>query len=84
MDLFATISANGLVSNVVTYHLIAENLIEEGSLEEFDGLFSAMEKSGTAPNSCTPSIPKRMQFWNSVMVLYIKFDQLQIKKYKYL
>jgi leucine-rich PPR motif-containing protein len=43
MDLFATIFANGLVPNVVTYHLIAENLIEEGSLEEFDGLFSAME-----------------------------------------
>ena len=51
MDLFATISANGLVSNVVTYHLIAENLIEEGSLEEFDGMFSAMEKSGTALDS---------------------------------
>ena len=51
MNLFATISAYGLVPNVVTYSLIAENLIEEGSLEEFDGLFSAMEKSGTAPNS---------------------------------
>jgi leucine-rich PPR motif-containing protein len=35
----------------VTYRLIAENLIEEGSLEEFDSLFSAMEKSGTAPDS---------------------------------
>ena len=76
MDLFVAIPANGLVPDVVTYRLIAENLIEEGSLEEFGGLFSAMEKSGTAPNSCTPSVPKRMQFWNSVMVLYIKFDQL--------
>jgi len=35
----------------VTYRLIAENLIEEGSLEELDCLFSVMEKSGTAPNS---------------------------------
>ena len=51
MHLFAAIPANGLVPDVVTYRLIAENLIEEGSLEEFDGLFSAMEKSGTAPNS---------------------------------
>jgi leucine-rich PPR motif-containing protein len=51
MDLFDTIPANGLVLSVVTYRLIAETLIEEGSLEEFDGLFSAMEKSGTAPNS---------------------------------
>ena len=51
MDLFVAIPANGLVPDVVTHRLIAENLIEEGSLEEFDGLFSAMEKSGTAPNS---------------------------------
>jgi leucine-rich PPR motif-containing protein len=33
------------------YSLIAENLIEERPLEEFDTMFSAMEKSGTAPNS---------------------------------
>jgi leucine-rich PPR motif-containing protein len=51
MDLFAAIPANGLVPDVVTYRLIAENLIEEGLLEEFDGLLSLMEKSGTAPNS---------------------------------
>ncbi|CAD6229376.1 unnamed protein product [Miscanthus lutarioriparius] len=37
MDLFAAIPANGLVPSVVTYCLIAETLIEEGSLEEFDG-----------------------------------------------
>jgi leucine-rich PPR motif-containing protein len=52
MDLFATMSAYGLVPDVVTYRLIAENLIEEGSLEEFDGLFSTMEKSGCVANSC--------------------------------
>ena len=51
MDLFAAIHANGLVPSVVTYRLIAKNLIEKGSLEEFDGLFSAMEKSGTALDS---------------------------------
>jgi len=51
MDLFAAIHANGLVPSVVTYRLMTENLIKEGLLDEFDGLFSAMEKSGCAPNS---------------------------------
>jgi leucine-rich PPR motif-containing protein len=50
MDLFASISAYGLVLNIETYRLMAENLIE-GSLEEFDGLFAAMEKSCTVPDS---------------------------------
>jgi leucine-rich PPR motif-containing protein len=51
MDLFAAIPGHGLVPNVVTYHLMMENLIREGLLDEFDHLFLAMEKSGCTPNS---------------------------------
>jgi leucine-rich PPR motif-containing protein len=51
MDVFNAISAHGLVPDVVTYHLVTKNLIKEGSLDEFDNLFSAMEKSGCTPNS---------------------------------
>jgi pentatricopeptide repeat protein len=52
MDLFAAIPTHGLVPNVFTYHLMMENLIQEGLLDEFDNLFLAMEKSGCTPNSC--------------------------------
>ncbi|CAD6258456.1 unnamed protein product [Miscanthus lutarioriparius] len=51
MDLFAAITAHGLVPNVVTYRLMMENLIQEGLLDEFDNLFLSMEKSGCTPNS---------------------------------
>ncbi|CAN6325803.1 unnamed protein product [Urochloa humidicola] len=52
MDLFAAISAHGLVLDVVTYRLMIENLIKEGLLEESDSMFLAMEKNGCTPDSC--------------------------------
>jgi leucine-rich PPR motif-containing protein len=51
MDMFAAISAHGLVPNVVTYRLLTENLIKEGSLEDFDNMLVTMEKSGCTPDS---------------------------------
>jgi len=51
MDMFAALSAHGLVPDVGIYRLMIENLIKEGLLEEFDNLFLAMEKSGCTPDS---------------------------------
>ncbi|GJN40532.1 hypothetical protein PR202_gb29762 [Eleusine coracana subsp. coracana] len=51
MDLFAAISANGLVPNIATYKIVMANHIKEGLLEESDNLILAMEKSGCAPDS---------------------------------
>lgn len=45
-DLFAALSTNGLVTNVVTYWLMIENVVKQGLLEELDDLFLHMEKSG--------------------------------------
>jgi pentatricopeptide repeat protein len=50
-DLFAAISATGLVPNASTYGTMIQNLLKEGSLEEADNMFSSMEKSGCAPSS---------------------------------
>ncbi len=50
-DLFAALSANGLVPDVRTYSLMAENLIEQGLLEELDDLFLSMEENGCTANS---------------------------------
>jgi pentatricopeptide repeat protein len=50
-DLFATISAVGLVPSVVTYTLMITNFIKEGLLAEADDMFLAMEKAGCAPDS---------------------------------
>jgi pentatricopeptide repeat protein len=51
IDLFAAISANCFVPNVVTYTAVMVNLIKEGLLEESDNLILAMEKTGCAPKS---------------------------------
>ncbi|KAI5021056.1 hypothetical protein ZWY2020_054466 [Hordeum vulgare] len=50
-DLFAAVSANGLVADVFTYTIMMSNLIKEGSVEEADNLFSSMEKSGCTADS---------------------------------
>jgi pentatricopeptide repeat protein len=44
MDLFAAISANGFVPNVLTYTVVMVNLINEGLLEESDNLILSMEE----------------------------------------
>ncbi|KAF7004549.1 hypothetical protein CFC21_019761 [Triticum aestivum] len=50
-DLFATISAIGLVPFVVTYSVMMTNFIKEGLLADADDMFLAMENAGCAPNS---------------------------------
>jgi leucine-rich PPR motif-containing protein len=52
MDMFTAISVHGLVSDVVTYGLMTENLIKGGLVDEFDNLFVTIEKSGCIPDSC--------------------------------
>ena len=50
-DLFAAISASGLVPNASTYGIMIKNILKKGSVEEVDNMFSSMEKSGCAPSS---------------------------------
>ena len=42
---------SGLVPNASTYRVMITNLLEQGSLEESESMFSSMEKSGCAPDS---------------------------------
>ena len=50
-ELFAGISARGLVPNVSTYGVMIMNLLKDGAVEEADNMFSSMEKSGIVPSS---------------------------------
>ncbi|KAE8777076.1 hypothetical protein D1007_50182 [Hordeum vulgare] len=50
-DLFAAISASGLVPNASTYSTRITNYLKEGLVEDANNIFSSMEKSGIAPSS---------------------------------